>query len=172
MKTCPFVLLLVLMCLRGSSRAQTDRSVLLRHHLSARDLQPGVMAFSSSISFAQPQMYHYSDWTVNGDGSVTTSKAYLRAKGQRNAGIGLLAGGGASLLTGIVMVADGATAIKRDGLLGNGLVGVGRFYETYFGAFFALAGVAMTIPGAILVPKATARMKKIKLRWAESHPPQ
>jgi hypothetical protein len=172
MKAKTFLVLSIILCAGFCALAQGEKSVLLKQHLTAQDLQPGIQAFSPPTSFAEMKTYHYSEWNVNGDGTVTASKAYIRAKGQRNAGIGLLVGGGASLLTGVIMVADGATAIKRDGLLGNGLVGVGRFYETYFGAFFSVAGLAMTIPGAILLPKATSKMKKIKLRWAESHPVQ
>ena len=112
--------------------------------------------------------YHYNEWAVGSDGRVKKmSRAYRHGLKNRNTGIGLLIGGGVALAGGIALLTDGATKIRRNGLFsGSGISSVGSFYEVYFGAAFTAAGVAMTIPGAVLLPRGTKQMKKAQERMA------
>ncbi len=111
------------------------------------------------------ETYHYTQWSVDGE-SVTKSRAYRRAVNGRNTGIGLMAGGGAGLIIGSALLTDGVLSIKRGRM--NGYQTAGRIYEVYFGALFAVAGVSLTIPGAVVTARNSSKMRKIKARALEN----
>jgi hypothetical protein len=157
------ILSLVLLCYAVvASRGQnTVRSVMFKPQFASAD-----MALGKPVHI---DAYRYAEWSLSGDGSITKSKAYKRAVKNRNTGIGLLAGGTASLVLGSILMADGITHLRQDNwnATGSSLQHAQRFYETYFGAVFGVAGLSMVIPGFIVLDRGSTKMRQIKSKRME-----
>ena len=141
-------------------------SVVFKHQQS---FPMNEVAFNSQ-SLLTPnniEAYHYAEWNVSNDGPITKNKGYKRAIKNRNMGIGLMAGGGASLVLGAALMSDGITGIRRRSFNTSDLAITGRLYETYFGALFGIAGFGMAIPGGIVYARGVSKMKKIRATWTE-----
>ncbi len=124
------------------------------------------MATQSQYRIA-PETYHYSEWSVGSDGRVKRSRAYMNGRHNRNTGIGLLVGGAIGLTGGVALLTDGVIGLRKNRLFSNtGISSVGRFYEVYFGAAFTAAGIAMVIPGAVLLPRGMKQMRRAQERMA------
>ena len=149
-------------------------SVAFKNHTHFRNSDPGDVAFNSPSLFhpSHIEAYHYADWHMSGDGTITGYKPYKREKSTRNTAIGLMAGGGAALVIGAALLGDGISYIKKNGGIFNGnndAASLGRIYEIYFGAAFLVPGIALTIPGGVTYAKATKKMKKLETQWADEH---
>ena len=171
MKKNVFLFLTLVLCTGTAVYAQASGTSIIFKNQSGFDrANADLVAFNARALHPSYQMetYHYAEWKVNGDGSITKSKAYIRAKHTRNIGIGLMAGGAASLVLGTAMIADGVTSIKRNGGFFNNpdISNLGHFYEVYFGSAFAAAGLGMTIPGAVVFSRGVAHMRKAKERMS------
>ena len=166
-KTYAFPLLATGLFISLCATAQhANQSILFRHSESSL----GPVAFNAPVANATQMMeaYHYADWKVTSDGALRKNRAYKRGLNNRNTGIGLLIGGCASLALSTVLLTDGIVHIRQANRYqaGSALYNIGRFYETYFGAAFGAAGIAMTIPGAVLLPRGQKQMKKAVERMA------
>jgi hypothetical protein len=142
-------------------------SILFKQHLSLMK-NTGDMAINSAsfrLNVDQPESI---DMRSIGDDDYKKSRRYKNGLTTRNEGIGLLSAAGACLIGGPPLLAAGIRGLINDQNAPSSLnnnapdLALAHMMEVMFGALFTGAGVGMSIPGAILLPKGLQRMKKAK----------
>jgi len=157
-----FILLSFVFCTVFAANAQSEHtSIMFKHHTTPN---PTEMASITSLA-AMPHQAGLAEMSVGGE---RASRRYENAAKKQKAGIVLTAIGGTFLIGGSALLAVGAIGIKND-INTGGTYNGGYSYsplthtvEIAFGTILALAGTGMTIPGAIILAKATKDKKKYK----------
>jgi hypothetical protein len=163
MKNRTLILFFFLIGASLAGTAQGSRSSIMFKHryevLNTPDLALNSVKFHPNM--AQVGM---AEMNVGGERS---SRRYENALHKRNAGIGLTAAGGTCLIGGSALLAAGVIGVRNDNLYGGTYNGytyspLTHVVEIAFGAILAIAGTAMTIPGAILLARGQHDIKKYK----------
>jgi hypothetical protein len=142
------------------SYAQTSnqRYVLFREH---KFVAPATaeLAFASPLKPSSP---YYNGTTLGEDDSYKRGRGYKMARSERNMGIAGLAVGGAFMILGSALLADGVHTYRSNG---GGIANpdnVGSFYEAYAGAVFLVAGTGLVIPGGIFTAKGVRHLARLR----------
>jgi hypothetical protein len=158
--------LILFFFLIGASLAGTAQgsrsSIMFKHRYEV--LNTPDLALNSSVKF-HPNIAQVGMAEMN-VGGERSSRRYENALHKRNAGIGLTAAGGTCLIGGSALLAAGVIGLHNDNI-NNSTYGytdspLVHVVEVAFGTILAIAGTAMTIPGAILLARGQHDIKKYK----------
>ena len=149
-------ILFVALCIMGllSQTAHAQSSVVFKQQAPVGFDQ----ATNAEMAFNSPAFSEYAPDAKD----YRTSRRYKEAVSKRNAGIALTVVGGTFLVGGPALLGYGI-----NGLINNnhslysedGLTTLGYGISAAFGAILSAAGVAMLVPGVILLTKGSKKMK-------------